>query len=254
MKKQTLLITTLFVTLCGQAFAGNSFWEQGAGFLNALNGQNNTDNSSTKSNGSLGNLSVRDISQGLKEALAIGSQKVVKQLGTRGGFNQNSLVHIPLPENLAKAQSLLKQVGLSGLADNLEMRLNRAAEAAVAQAQPLFTQAISEMTFQDVRTIWQGGDNAATLYFREKMTPDLTRAMQPIVAKALNEVQALQVYNSIKEKYAAIPFAPDISTDLNQYVVNKGMDGIFYYMAQEEKAIRKNPAKRTTDLLKKIFM
>ncbi len=110
------------------------------------------------------------------------------------------------------------------------------------------------MTFQDVQTIWQGSDNAATLYFKEKMTPDLSRAMQPIVAKALSEVQALQVYNSIKEKYAAIPFAPDISTDLNQYVVSKGMDGIFYYMAQEEKAIRENPAKRTTELLKKIFM
>ncbi len=252
MKKQLLVVTILAPLVFGQAYAGNNLLEQGASLFNAFSGKKQTTNNQA-SGMDLGSLSLGDISQGLKEALEIGSQKVVKQLGSTDGFNNDSLIHIPLPGNLAKAQSLLRQAGLSGLADDLEMRLNRAAEAAVSQAQPLFTRAISEMTFQDAQAIWQGGDNAATLYFKEKMTPDLSRAMRPIVDKALTDVQALQIYNAIKAKYSAIPFAPNINVDLNEYVVTKGMDGIFYYIAQEEKAIRQNPMKRTTELLQRVF-
>ncbi len=253
MKKQILTITAILLMTFGQALAGNSLLEQGSNMFNSLNKQEKTDNTTAEHKGIPTGLSLNDISQGLKEALAISSQKVVKQLGTTDGFNADTHIHIPLPHNLAKAQSFLKKAGLASLADDLEIRLNRAAESAVVQARQLFTRAISDMSFEDAKAIWQGEDNAATLYFKEKMTPDLRKSMKPIVDKALTDVKALQVYDSLKSKYKTIPFAPDITADLSQHVVDKGMDGIFYYMAQEEKAIRQNPVKRTTDLLKKIF-
>ncbi len=248
MKKLILTIAVISLLISGQAHAGNNLLKQGRDIFNSLGGQEETDSSLAEKG-----LSLGDISQGLKEALAIGSQKVVNQLGTVDGFNADTNIHIPLPENLARAQSLLKKAGLSSLADDLETRLNRAAESAVSQAQQLFTQAIADMSFEDVKAIWQGEDNAATLYFKEKMTPGLSRAMKPIVDNTLAEAEALQVYDSIMSRYRNIPFAPDITADLSRHVVEKGMDGIFYYMAQEEKAIRKNPVKRTTELLKKIF-
>ncbi len=249
--RQILTITLLLLMTFGQAMAGNSLREQAGNFLNSLGGQGKTD--SSQNQGTSTGFSLDDITQGLKEALAIGSRNVVKQLGTIDGFNADPRIHIPLPENLVRAQSLLKKVGLSSLADDLETRMNRAAESAAAQAQGLFTRAISDMSFEDAKAILQGEDNAATLYFKEKMTPDLRRAMKPIVDKTLAEVQALQIYDSIKARYQNLPFAPDITADISRHVVDKGMDGIFYYMAQEEKAIRKDPVKRTTALLKKIF-
>ncbi len=253
MKKHILAITAIVLMTFGQGLAGNSLLKQGSDMFNSLTREDKADNTPANHKDTPAGLSLGDISQGLKEALTIGSQKVVKQLGTTDGFNADTHIHIPLPQNLAKAQKLLRKAGLSSMADDLEVRLNRAAESAVVQARQLFTRAISDMSFEDATSILQGEDNAATLYFKEKMTPDLRKSMKPIVDKALGEVKALQVYDSLKSKYKTIPFAPDITADLSQHVVNKGMDGIFYYMAQEEKAIRKNPVKRTTDLLKKIF-
>ena len=137
--------------------------------------------------------------------------------------------------------------------DDLELRLNRAAEAATPKAKELFGQAINEMSIDDVQKIYQGPDDAATQYFREKMTPELTREMTPVVEKSLRQVGAIESYDKAMEQYKNIPFMPNVKEDLNGYVVEKGMDGIFYYLAREEAAIRSDPLKQSTSLLKKLF-
>jgi hypothetical protein len=109
------------------------------------------------------------------------------------------------------------------------------------------------MTFEDVKRIYDGTDDAATRYFQEKMSPDLAAAMKPIVDASLSEVGAIQSYDKVMDKYGDIPFAPDVKADLSNHVIKRGMDGIFFYLAKEEKAIREDPAKQTTKLLKKVF-
>ena len=147
----------------------------------------------------------------------------------------------------------LAKIGQADMLDDLELRLNRAAEAATPEAKKLFSDAISEMSIDDVQTIYQGPDDAATQYFRTKMTPELTKKMTPIVEKSLAEVGAVKAYDDIMGKYKNIPFMPNVQEDLNEYVVEKGMDGIFHYLAQEEAAIRSNPMKQSTALLQKLF-
>jgi hypothetical protein len=142
---------------------------------------------------------------------------------------------------------------MTSLLDDLELKLNRAAEVATPKAKALFGQAISEMTFEDVMNIYNGPEDAATRYFQDKMTPPLAKEMQPVVEQSLAEVGAVQSYDNVMGEYRTIPFVPDVKADLTTYVVEKGMDGIFYYMAKEEAAIRQNPAKRTTELLQKVF-
>jgi hypothetical protein len=150
-------------------------------------------------------------------------------------------------------QAALNKVGMSSMVDDLELRLNRAAEAATPKAKKLFGDAIQEMTMDDVKTIYQGPDDAATSYFKEKMSKPLAEEMKPIVKESLAEVGAIQSYEKMMGQYKSLPFVPDVKADLTDHVLDKGMDGIFYYMAKEEAAIRKNPVKRTTELLRKVF-
>jgi hypothetical protein len=137
--------------------------------------------------------------------------------------------------------------------DDLELKLNRAAETAAPKAKALFAQTISGMSFEDVMNIYNGPDDAATRYFQEKMTPALAGEMKPIVEESLAEVGAVQSYDNVMGQYRAIPFVPDVKADLTTYVIEKGMDGIFHYLAVEEAAIRQNPVKRTTELLQRVF-
>ena len=137
--------------------------------------------------------------------------------------------------------------------DDLELRLNRAAEMATPKAKELFLQSIKEMTLDDAMGIYKGPDDAATKYFQNKMSHPLAETMRPVVEDSLSQVGAVQSYDTIMEKYRSLPFVPDVKADLTHHVIDKGMDGIFHYLALEEAAIRKNPAKRTTDLLKLVF-
>lgn len=198
-------------------------------------------------------LSTEEIGAGLKEALRVGSERVVAQLGKTDGFNADPQIHIPLPENLKKVQSALSKVGMSSMVDDLELRLNRAAEVATPKAKKLFGQAIQEMTMDDAKAIYQGPDDAATSYFKGKMSKPLAEEMRPIVEKSLGQVGAIKSYDNMMSKYKSLPFVPDAKADLTNHVLDKGMDGIFYYMAKEEAAIRKNPVKRTTELLQRVF-
>ena len=198
-------------------------------------------------------LSNEEVGSGLKEALRVGTEQVVDQLGVKGGFNLDPKIHIPLPDTLNTVQSVLEKAGMSGMLDDLEDRLNRAAELAVPKAQSLFGEAIAAMTFRDVMEIFNGPDDAATRYFQDKMTPDLVREMSPIVESSLEEAGAMQTYDQLMGKYESFPLVPDVSADLTEYTVEKALDGMFYYVAKEEAAIRNDPLARSTDLLKRVF-
>lgn len=198
-------------------------------------------------------LTLDEISKGFKEALGLSADRVVNQLGEPDGFNTDSNVHIPLPAKLNTVKNMLEQVGMSPLLEELELKLNRAAETATPKAKSLFVQSISAMTFEDVKSIYNGPDDAATQYFREKMSPALAQEMTPIVKDSLSEVGAIKAYDSVMEQYRSLPLVPDVKANLTDYAVTKAMDGIFFYIAREEAAIRQDPAKRTTDLLKRVF-
>jgi hypothetical protein len=198
-------------------------------------------------------LSEREIAAGLKDALTVGTDTVVSGLGRRDGFNGDPAVHIPLPENLAPVTSALSSVGLSHWLDDLELRLNRAAEAATPLAKTLFIDAIAAMSIDDVMGIYNGGDNAATEYFKAETAAPLADAMRPHVASQLSEVGALRTYEKTMRRYQSIPFVPNVRSDLTDYVTDKAIAGIFHYLGREEAQIRKNPAKRTTELLKRVF-
>ena len=200
-----------------------------------------------------GGLSTDDIARGLKQALSVGSQNVVGQLGQVNGFNNDPVAHIPLPRSLEKVRDVARKVGLSGQLDGLETRLNQAAELATPKAKALFLSAISRMTIDDAVGILRGPDNAATEYFRGVMGEDLANAMRPIIDDSLSQVGAVRSFNSLLASYRKIPLAPPIEADLTNHVLEQGIDGIFYYIATEEKAIRDDPLKRTTDLLQRVF-
>jgi hypothetical protein len=198
-------------------------------------------------------LTNSEIAGGLKDALRVGTERVVGQLGQADGFYADPAIHIPLPDNMLKVKKALAAVGMSSMMDDLELKLNRAAEVATPPAKEIFLDSIETMTLDDVMAIYDGPDDAATRYFQDKMSAPLSEAMQPIVEQAINQVGAVQSYDAVMSQYSTLPFVPDVKADLNSYVVTEGMNGIFHYIAAEEAAIRENPVERTTDILKKVF-
>ncbi len=238
--KTICALAAALLLICSPGWAQDSLLQQGLGLLSS---------SSSKTS----SLSQGEMGAGLKEALRVGTENVVAQLGQTGGFYTDKAIHIPLPGQLATVQKALKAAGYSGLVDDLELKLNRAAEQATPKAKALFVDAISAMTIEDAQKILSGPDDAATQYFRKSMGPGLAKEMQPVVDSTLAEAGAVQAYDNMMGQYNTLPFMPDAKANLTQYVVDKGMDGIFHYVAKEEAAIRTNPAARTTDLLKKVF-
>ena len=198
-------------------------------------------------------LSNDEIGEGLRDALRVGTQTVVEQLGQSGGFNQDPQIHIPLPSQLDQVKSILGKVGMESMVTDLESRLNQAAEIATPKAKELFINAINEMTLDDVMTIYKGPDDSATEYLKSKMAAPLALEMKPVIDESLADVGAVKMYNQVMQQYQSVPFVPDVDVDIGDYVVQKGMDGIFHYLAKEEAAIRQDPVKRTTDILKKVF-
>ena len=198
-------------------------------------------------------LSQQDITAAFKQALSIGTGEVINQLGVRNGFNADSNIHIPLPGDLGKVQNVLKSTGFSFLLDDLENRINYAAEIATPHAQELFLNAISEMSFSDVMSIYNGPENSATQYFQSKMSASLSEKLTPFINQAISEAGVVQAYDNMMSQYQAIPFMPDVKSDLTSYVVDQGIEGIFFYLGQQEAEIRQDPVRHTTDLLKKVF-
>ncbi|HUN50449.1 MAG TPA: DUF4197 domain-containing protein [Candidatus Sulfotelmatobacter sp.] len=206
-----------------------------------------------KGSSSGANLSTGDIASGLKEALKVGTGRVVDTLGRVDGFAKSKDVHIPLPAALHTVQGALKKVGMSKMADDLELRLNRAAEAALPKAKQLFWNAIAAMSLDDARAIYNGPKDAATQYFKNKMSVPLANDMRPIVDRSLAEVGAVKSYEQMMARYKSIPLVPDAKADLTNYTLDKAIDAAFLYLGREEAAIRQDPAKQTTALLRKVF-
>ena len=214
--------------------------------------------SSGAGSGSLGSsLSVGDIGSGLKEALRQATDKVTSQLGRTDGFNADPAVHIPLPAKLDTLRKGLALAGQSALVDDLELKLNRAAEAATPLAKQIFLDAVQKMTLDDARGILNGPSDAATQYFKRTMTPDLKTAMRPVVDRTVSQSGAVQSYTAMTGAAKGLPMignavqaGPSMLTD---HVLDKALAGIFTYLGQEEAGIRSDPAQRTTDLLKKVF-
>ena len=226
-----------------------SFTTVYAGWLDKIKDVISTDSSNSSSSA----LSDSDIAGALKDALTVGSENVVSQLSAPGGFNADPQIHIPLPDSLKTVQKTMNKFGMGSALNNLELKLNEAAETATEKAKPLFIDAIKQLTWDDVKNILNGPDDAATQYFKGKMAAPLSDEMRPVVESSLNEVGAIKSYDNIMGEYKKLPLVPDVQADLTQHVLDKGIDGIFYYLALEEGKIRNDPAKRTTELLKKVF-
>lgn len=236
------IIMSMLVFSTGRVSAEKSWWQKGADLLKGASGAPGKES-----------LTVAEIGAAFKDALRIGTGQVVNQLGRADGFNADAAVHIPLPDKLNKVKSALGKIGMSGMLDDLELKLNRAAEVAMPKVKSLFVDAITQMSFEDVKAIYNGPQDAATKYFQGKMTPALSKEMQPIVKESLSKVKAIQTYDKAMGRYKTLPFVPDVKVNLTDYVVDKGLSGLFYYIAKEEAAIRENPAKRTTELLRRVF-
>jgi hypothetical protein len=204
----------------------------------------------------LGNASVLSdskVASGLKEALRIGAEKSVKLTGRTDGYFGNEAIKILMPANLRPLEKGLRVMGYGPKIDGFILSMNRSAEAAAPAARRIFGDAIMAMTFDDARRILSGGDSAATDYFKAKTTSQLTEAFKPVVEKTMSQNGVTQQYRALTDQYKSIPFARNQSFDIDKYVVTKALDGLFYELADQERQIRKNPAARTTSLLKEVF-
>jgi hypothetical protein len=235
-----LIIGSIFFFLVFNLYDGH------AGFQDILNDAKKIFSSDDK-------LTESEIIEGLKEALEIGSAEAVQAVSRVDGYYKNPNIRIPLPEDIEKAEKYMRMAGFGDIVDDFELSMNRAAEQAAPQAKSIFWDAITQMTFDDAREILNGADNSATLYFEEKTSAQLGEVFKPIVGRSMEKVGATSTYRNLNEKARSIPFIDSFSFDLDQYVTDKALDGLFVMLAAEEKKIREDPAARVTDLLKKVF-
>jgi hypothetical protein len=201
----------------------------------------------------LESITQRDAAAALKAALEKGSQAAVARLGREDGFFGDARVKIPLPESLAKAEKLMRRVGLGERADELVLAMNRAAESAVAEAKPVFVAAVKKMTVQDAKAILTGGDSAGTEYFQRQTSEPLRARFLPIVKKATGKVGLAQKYNAYAEKGVRFGLVKEEQANLDDYVTRKALDGLFFAVAEEEKSIRKDPIKAGSSIVRKVF-
>jgi|SRR5438477_2784176 len=202
---------------------------------------------------SLDSLTSKEASQGLRAALSQGIETAVAHLGARDGFLNNPKVTIPLPPALDKAERALRMVGMGGDAENLKATMNHAAEMAVSEARPVFSDALRHMTLTDAKAILTGGDTAGTEYFRRATTATLTAKFQPVVARQTSKLQLTGQYDRFAGKAAELGLISAQDANLNEYVTAKALDGLFGTIAEEERAIRKDPLGQASSLIKKVF-
>jgi len=190
---------------------------------------------------------------GLKEALFIGSENAVMQTGQLDGYFRDEVIKILLPENFEIVEQGMRLIGQGELVDEFVLSMNRAAETAAPYAKEIFWGAIKRIDFEDARGILTGGDTAATDYFRAETSEQLAVAFLPVVQRATEQVGATRKYKELVGRYQSVPFAQSIAFDVDDYVVGKGLDGLFYVLAKEERKIRTDPAARVTELLQRVF-
>ncbi|WP_286237787.1 DUF4197 domain-containing protein [Neptuniibacter halophilus] len=255
MKKHTLSLSALLLSL----LAGHTY----AGWADALKEavqdeelQKQVIDTTLGSSNATSNtqLDTQTLINGLKEALEVGSQRAIEEISQPGGYLDNQQIRIPLPSGIDQVAGLLRKYGLEQQVDQFEESMNRAAEKAAPQATALIVNAIKEMSFEDAKKIYQGPDDAATQYFQEKTSSQLRELFQPSVKDSLSQVGATRYYSDLAGEAKQIPFVGDkVNVDLDQYVTDEALSGLFTVLAAEEKKIRENPAARSTELLKTLF-
>ncbi|RZJ30121.1 MAG: DUF4197 domain-containing protein [Flavobacterium sp.] len=198
-------------------------------------------------------IGTPDISAGLKEALNKGIEKQVSKLTAVDGFYKNEMVKILVPDELSKVDKTMRKLGMGKLADDGIKSLNRAAEDAVKEATPVFLAAIKNMSISDAKNILMGSDNAATGYLQSATTKELYAKFLPIVQQSIGKVGADKIWSSIITKYNGMPLVSKVNPDINDYVTQKALEGVFKMIAVEEKNIRTDISSRTSPLLKKVF-
>ncbi len=201
----------------------------------------------------LADISNRDAINGLKEALTRGSHSAVTRLGVENGFFGNDRVKIPLPPSLRRLEAVMRSIGMDGHADELVLRMNRAAEAAVPEAKTLFVDAVKKMSVQDAKGILTGGDDAATQYFKRTTSEPLVKRFQPIVKKAMQKVKLAEKYDEIAASGVKLGLVKEEDAQLEDYVTRKALDGLFLTIAEEEKKIRRDPAGAASAIIRKVF-
>lgn len=198
-------------------------------------------------------LTTAEVADGLKEALIKGTTTGSDQASQLDGYFKNPQIKIPLPPELQKIESKLRNIGLGSQVDKFVLTLNRGAEDAAKEAKPIFINAVKQMTVQDAWGILKGADNAATDYLKRTTSDQLREKFKPVITNSLNKVSATKYYTDIVTTYNKIPMVEKVNPDLNDYATTKAMDGLFLLIASEEKKIRQDPVARTTELLKKVF-
>ena len=204
-------------------------------------------------NGSGNSLSNDEVVSGLKEALTVGSNKSSAQASKADGFYKNPAIKIPFPPEAKQMESTLKGIGMTKQVDKFTMQLNRAAELAAKDAAPIFVNAIKSMSIADGFTILKGANNAASTYLKDKTNAELTAKFKPIVASALKKVAITKYWNPLVTTYNKVPGAKKQNPNLEAYVTQRAIEGLFKLVADEELKIRKDPASRVSDLIKKVF-
>ncbi len=201
----------------------------------------------------LASITNTDATTALRTALTQGAGKAVTTLAQKDGFLGNPEVKIPLPQNLQKAEKLMRRVGLGSMADNLVLTMNRAAEAAVPEAKTLLVDAVKAMTLTDAKAILSGGPDSATQYFRSKTETTLAARFKPIIMQSTAKTGAVKQYNSLAGKAAQFGLLDAKSANIDDYVTAEALDGLYTMIAKEEQAIRANPIGQTSKILQKVF-
>lgn len=202
-----------------------------------------------------GKISQSEAAGGIKEAMALGVKRAISQLGREDGFNKDPFVRILVPKQLRKLSDTARQLGAGKKVDQFELSMNRAAEKAIPAAADIFADAVRQMTVQDAISIVRGDEDAGTQFFR-RVTEDKLRAkFMPIVADATAKTGVTKRYKEMAGKNSGIAklLGGGESIDLDRYVTDEAMDGLYHYVAEQEKDIRKNPMKRSSDLLRRVF-
>ncbi|MDX9702269.1 MAG: DUF4197 domain-containing protein [Candidatus Auribacterota bacterium] len=238
--KSKLLMFTFFITAI--TVFGNYTVCSGAGIFEKLGLFRSTSLSDTK------------IAGGLKDALKVAVDNAVKLTGKENGFLKNEAIKILLPEKIQLVEKGLRVIGAGPAIDEFVLSMNRAAEHAVPQAESIFIDAIMKLTFDDVMGIYKGSETAATDYFKRTTHDNLVEAFLPAARTTMDKYSVTQQYNSLLDRYKKIPLSQNVPVpEIDRYVVEKTIDGLFYVMAQQERKIRTDPSARVTDLLKEIF-
>ncbi|MEM9838824.1 MAG: DUF4197 domain-containing protein [Pseudomonadota bacterium] len=202
-------------------------------------------------------LSSAEAASGIRAALDQGITTAIAQVGRQGGYFDDPLIQIGLPSQLEDIRSQLGRIGLSGPLDEMKLQLNRGAEAAAPQARSIFGDAVKSLSISDALGIVNGGPRSATDYFQRQTTPALTSLFTPVMERSLQQAGAIQTYDNLAARLNNVPFAPELASDtkadLIRFGVEGGLGGLFTYIGKEEEAIRENPVRRTSEILRRVF-